>query len=69
MPDSWFVPSGLFRQTHTCISVFDVEAEDIISTAFGANLPRLVAIKKNYDPTNFFCVNHNMKPRSQAGAA
>jgi hypothetical protein len=51
------------------LSALDVEAEDVINTAFGANLPRLAAIKKKYDPTNFFCVNHNIKPRSQADAA
>lgn len=51
------------------LSALDVEAEDVINTAFGANLPRLAAIKKKYDPTNFFRVNHNIKPRSQADAA
>ena len=51
------------------LSALDVEAEDVINTAFGANLPRLAAVKKKYDPTNFFCVNHNIKPRSQADAA
>jgi hypothetical protein len=43
-------------------SVLDVEAEEVIDTAFGANLPRLRAIKRKYDPTNFFRVNYNIKP-------
>ena len=34
----------------------------VIKAAFGANLPRLAAIKKKYDPTNFFRVNQNVKP-------
>jgi len=52
------------------LSALDVEVEDVIHTAFGPNLPRLTAIKKKYDPTNFFRVNHNIDPAlAQAGAA
>jgi hypothetical protein len=43
-------------------SALDVEAQDVIDTAFGPNLPRLAAIKKKYDPANFFRVNYNIKP-------
>ncbi len=51
-------------------SALDIESEEVIDTAFGANLPRLRAIKQRYDPTNFFRVNYNIKPASaQAGAA
>jgi hypothetical protein len=52
------------------LSALDVEADEVIRTAFGANLPRLAAIKQKYDPTNFFRVNHNIKPGvMEAGAA
>lgn len=44
-------------------SALDVESEDVIKTAFGANLARLAAIKEKYDATNFFRVNYNIKPR------
>jgi hypothetical protein len=48
----------------------DAEADEVIRTAFGANLPRLAAIKQKYYPTNFFRVNHNIKPGvMEAGAA
>ena len=51
-------------------SALDIEAEEVIDTAFGTNLPRLRAVKQKYDPTNFFRVNYNIKPESaQAGAA
>jgi Berberine and berberine like len=30
---------------------------------------RLTAIKKKYDPTNFFRVNHNITPETQAATA
>jgi hypothetical protein len=51
------------------LSVLDVEAEDVIKTAFGPNWQRLAAIKKKYDRTNFFRVNQNIDPGTQAGAA
>jgi len=51
------------------LSALDVEEENVIKTAFGPNLPRLAAIKKKYDPTNFFRVNHNINPVTQEGGA
>jgi len=36
------------------LSALDIEVETVINTAFGENLARLAAIKKIYDPTNFF---------------
>lgn len=44
------------------LSALDVEPDDVINTAFGPNLRRLAAIKKKYDPANFFRVNYNIKP-------
>ena len=38
------------------------EGEDTIKAAFGPNYDRLTAIKKKYDPDNFFCMNQNIKP-------
>jgi hypothetical protein len=38
------------------------EGEDRIKATYGDNYDRLVAIKKKYDPTNFFRVNQNIKP-------
>ena len=39
-----------------------LDVDDSAPTAFGANLPRLSAIKAKYDPNNFFRVNQNIKP-------
>jgi FAD/FMN-containing dehydrogenase len=58
-----------FSENAHLLSALDIEAEDVIKTAFGANLPRLAAIKKKYDPTNFFRVNHNINPVPPVGGA
>ena len=44
------------------------EGDAITREAYGLNYDRLVALKNKYDPTNFFRLNHNIKP-SQAGAS
>jgi hypothetical protein len=36
-----------------------------IRAAFGANYERLQAVKKKYDPTNFFRVNQNVEPAGE----
>lgn len=38
------------------------EGEAIAREAYGPNYDRLVTLKDKYDPTNFFRMNHNIKP-------
>jgi len=38
------------------------EGEERIRATYGENYGRLAAIKKKYDPSNFFRVNQNIKP-------
>jgi FAD/FMN-containing dehydrogenase len=45
-----------------------LDQDDASGSGFGSNLGRLTAIKKKYDPENFFRVNQNIKPDAEAVA-
>jgi FAD/FMN-containing dehydrogenase len=45
------------------------ESEAIAREAYGCNYDRLVALKNKYDPTNFFRLNHNIRPTKAAQVA
>lgn len=38
------------------------DQEQMVRDAFGANLGRLTAVKRRYDPSNRFYLNHNIRP-------
>jgi FAD/FMN-containing dehydrogenase len=39
------------------------EGAERVRDAYGGNYARLLALKKRYDPTNFFHMNQNIDPR------
>lgn len=41
---------------------FHEEGEELVKKTFGTNYDRLQTIKKKYDPTNLFRLNHNIVP-------
>jgi hypothetical protein len=51
------------------LSALDIESKEVIDAAFGSNLPRLTAVKKRYDPSNFFRVNYNIDPNRAMASA
>jgi FAD/FMN-containing dehydrogenase len=44
------------------------EGPAVMRAAYGANYARLVALKHQYDPTNFFRYNQNITPAEVAVA-
>jgi hypothetical protein len=44
------------------------EGEAGVKAAYGPNLSRLVALKRKYDPTNFFRLNPNVRPSLDVGS-
>ncbi|MDG6983544.1 MAG: FAD-binding oxidoreductase [Nitrososphaerota archaeon] len=44
------------------LNFLGAEGADQVRTAYGDNYPRLVELKKKYDPTNLFRVNQNIRP-------
>jgi len=53
----------LFNLGSAYVNFMMEEGNGRIRESYGNNYDRLAAIKKKYDPTNFFCVNQNIEPR------
>ena len=50
------------------VNYLEDEADPQSREAYGGNYHRLVEVKNKYDPTNFFRMNHNIKPTRSAVA-
>ncbi len=51
------------------VNYLEDEGDPRAREAYGSNYDRLVALKNKYDPTNFFRMNHNIKPTRAVPAA
>jgi len=47
--------------THFCL-VRSTAHQDRLKAAYRGNYDRLVQVKRRYDPTNLFDINHNIPP-------
>jgi hypothetical protein len=66
---------GLFEamtphlQDAVYVNNLGTEGPDRVRAAYGANLPRLAAVKRTYDPANVFRLNQNIGPDSAPPAS
>ena len=51
-----------FMGAGTYVNYLEDEGDPLARAAYGPNYDRLVALKKKYDPGNFFRMNHNIRP-------
>jgi Berberine and berberine like len=58
-----------FLASGSCVNYVSDEGDAFARAAYGPNYDRLVTLKKKYDPTNFFLMNHNIKPSNATPAA
>ena len=49
-------------KTHLHGELIVPEGEAQVRTSYGATYERLACVKNAYDPTNFFHLNHNIRP-------
>jgi Berberine and berberine like len=58
-----------FLASGSYVNYVSDEGDAFARAAYGPNYDRLVTLKKKYDPTNFFRMNHNIKPSDATPAA
>lgn len=51
-----------YARSGVYVNFLGQEGEGRVQAAYGVNYERLVALKNQYDPTNFFSLNQNIKP-------
>lgn len=56
-----------FMADGSYVNYLEDEGDPLARAAYGPNYDRLVALKIKYDPTNFFRMNHNIKPTEVGG--
>ena len=51
-----------FMSERVYVNFLSQEGDERVRAAYGGNYARLVALKRKYDPTNFFRMNQNIRP-------
>jgi FAD binding domain/Berberine and berberine like len=65
---SFFEAMEPFFEEGVYVNNLGDEGEDRVRAAYGTNYDRLLALKGEYDPTNLFRLNQNIRPPSQAAS-
>ncbi len=65
---AWWDAMRAFMGAGAYVNYLEDEGDPVARAAYGPNYDRLVALKNKYDPTNFFRMNHNIKPSQTAPA-
>ena len=58
----FFTAAAPFASAGAYVNFMTEEETDRVSAAYGANYPRLVELKRKYDPSNVFHINQNIRP-------
>jgi FAD/FMN-containing dehydrogenase len=64
-----FAAAAPFATGGAYVNFLTQEEGDRVQAAYGSNYGRLVQLKRQYDPTNLFCSNQNIRPGGAASAA
>ena len=64
-----FAASAPFATGGAYVNFLTQEEGDRVQAAYGSNYGRLVRLKRQYDPTNLFCTNQNIRPGVASAAA
>ena len=62
--DKLYRAMGAYSTDRSYQNFTDPELEHPLQAYYGENLSRLIEVKRKYDPTNFFHLNANIKPRA-----
>jgi len=57
-----------FLSPSVYVNYLGEQSPELVRAAYGKKYERLVALKDKYDPTNFFCMNQNIRPSSGPAA-
>ncbi|MGB7620907.1 MAG: FAD-binding oxidoreductase [Terriglobia bacterium] len=66
---AFFAAAAPYASSGAYVNFMTEEEDDRVAAAYGANYPRLVQIKNQYDPENIFHLNQNIKPGAKARPA
>jgi FAD/FMN-containing dehydrogenase len=65
----FFAAAAPYASSGAYVNFMTEEEDDRVAAAYGPNYPRLLQIKRQYDPENIFHLNQNIKPGAKVRPA